>query len=656
MTTATLYTRTAKGEQEAATTSPELARYFRIVLNAVDGKSTVEALRGRFDYMSASELDDALAALAGEGYIRLAALASGVPSAPEGMGEAAAQADEHLRKAQELRAKIRARREGVERSATTVEVSAATRQEPVRREAGEAAAGQSAERARQEAAQQAAREAEARREATERARQEAAEQARRDAEEKARREAAERARREAEEQARRSAEDAADAESARQRADNQARLMAEEQAWQEAEEQRKRDEAAEADRRAVADAAQAARSASAKPVKWGKPLALGLVGLVVLGLVVIHLIPFDGQIPAFEKAATAQFQQPVKIGKLHLALLPSMHLRFDGVSVGAAGQISIPRIKASGEMGNLFNEKKTFTSLELESPVLTEEGLGWILFGRSAAGDIAFGDITALNATLASKNVSLPAFDARLPSDGAGGWKAISIVSVDQNLSVELQPDADSIQVAIAAKALRVPFGSTLTLDEFAAKGTANAAGIVLSEFKGFVYGGTLGGTARLKWGSNWSLAGELNAKQIDTALLFPSLLTGGRLAGTAAYVMQGPEATRLFTAPHVEGNFTIPWGTLLQVDLGRLMQGGERRGETKFSEFGGSFVHDRGATEVRALRLSQGTMLVSGTAAVDLERAVRGRFAADLKLSREQRRANLTLSGTLDKMEWNRQ
>lgn len=94
----------------------------------------------------------------------------------------------------------------------------------------------------------------------------------------------------------------------------------------------------------------------------------------------------------------------------------------------------------------------------------------------------------------------------------------------------------------------------------------------------------------------------------------------------------------------------------MLGADLGSLVQGGEKRGDTKFTDLSASFLHEAGATQFRQVRFGQGGMSASGTVEVDADRNVRGRFAADLKLSTELRRANLAVSGTLKKVEWRRQ
>ena len=666
MNSMTIYIKTSKGEREAGAEAPELASDLFGILISIDGKHPVDSLYKQFDDLSVEAFDEGLAALVAGDYIRDSA-----QSNDSGADQSTLSGVESMRKAQALRAKIRARREGTEHSALATGVmdrqsedrGASDDQHLVR---------EAAERARQEAEEQVRVAGEgARREALERSRQEAEEQARRIAEDEARRHAAEQAQREVEDRARRDAEELARQEALEQErldfaieakrvreeeAEAHARWLAEQNAWREAEEKLKREEQTVARDRASVRTGKQTRMAVPDMVRqWGKALALGVLALVAGGLAAIHLISFDGQIPQFEKSLTGQFQQPVKIKALRLGLVPQNYVRLEGVSIGSEGQLRVSRITLTGGLGNLFSDKKEFRSVDLDSPVLTDESLGWLLFGQSSARNMVFGQVSALNATLESKDVSFPAFDAKLQSDDEGAWKSISIESQDKNLSLELTPKGRSVQVDVKAKSFKVPFGSTLTLDEMVANGIADRSGLVLAEFKGYAHGGILSGNANLKWGANWTLDGEVNAKQVDTARLVPQLQDGARLAGKATFVMQAPEATKLFAAPRLEGNFNIPRGTLLGADLGSLLQGGGARGDTKFTDLAGSFSHDRGATQFRQVSLRQGTMTATGMFDVDTEQNVRGRFAADLKLAAELRRANLTLSGTLKKLEWRR-
>jgi autotransporter translocation and assembly factor TamB len=268
---------------------------------------------------------------------------------------------------------------------------------------------------------------------------------------------------------------------------------------------------------------------------------------------------------------------------------------------------------------------------------------------------MSFGDISASGASIDSKRVNLPAFDAKLQTGGEGAWKTISITSTDKNLELQLTAKGQSAQIEAKARSFKLPFGSTLMLEDFVANGTADRTGLVVTDFKGFIYGGTLSGNATLKWGPVWSLAGDVSAKQIDTARLIPDLMTSARLEGKAAYAMRASEPAKLFDTARAEGSFAIPRGTLLGLDLGSVLQGGSTRGDTQFSELGGGFVHDQGAIQLRQLRMSQGNMSASGSVDIDPEKKIRGRIAAELRLSTDLRRANLSVSGTPSKLEWQR-
>ncbi len=664
MNTEVIYCRTEKGEREAVTGGHALAPDVFRLLQAIDGSSTVESLRGKLGHLSAEQLEEALDTLAGDDFIE--ELES--PTSENGAGQSVSSAAEAQRRALALRAKIKARREKADRLAPEADAGEsqgklATQDENearAREDAESKLQREAEERAREEAAANARREAEERareeaaanalREAEERARQEAEAKARRDAAALVQQEAEAAARRQAEEQARFEAE-----ERARQEAELRDRLAAEDAARQaEEEKNRKSEKKAKARKRSKDKSASASGNAILGWLRvWGRGLAFGLVALVAIGLGLLHLISFDGQIPRFEKALTGQFQQPVKIKALHLSLLPRPHLRLEDVSVGAAGQIRVARIKAMGSIGNLFSDSKVFNAVELDSLLLDDEALGWVLFGKPLARDVLAGQISVLNAKLESKYLSLPDFSAVLKADDGGVWTSIALESLDKSFSLKLAPQGEKVQLGIDAKSFKVPFGAAFTLEDWVAKGTADRNGIVLSEFKGFVVDGFLSGDARLEWGANWSLSGDLQAKQMDAALLAPGALSDARLAGTAKYAMQAQEAAKLFAAPRLEGTIVIPRGTLLGVDIGRLLQGRGTRGTTRFVDLGANFVHERGATQLRQLRFGEGVMSASGTVDIDADSKVRGRLAVDLKLGTDQRRANLALSGTAASIEW---
>ena len=98
-----IYIRTGKGERALAE-SGELAPGLDKILGAIDGRSSIDVIRGRLDKISAGLVDVGLEALVEGELIRDVASAEPVSTSTP--------AEEHARKAQELRDKIRDRRKG----------------------------------------------------------------------------------------------------------------------------------------------------------------------------------------------------------------------------------------------------------------------------------------------------------------------------------------------------------------------------------------------------------------------------------------------------------------------------------------------------------------------------------------------------------------
>ena len=593
--------------------------------------------------------------------------------------QARREAEEQARREAEEQARReaeeRARREAEEQARREAEEQARREaEERARREAEEQARRKAEEQARREAEEQARREAEeqARRETEERARREADEQARREAEEQARREAEEQARREAEEQARREAEEQARREAeeqARREAKEQARREAEEQARREAEEQARREAEDEARREAEtlrmpeAELETWASSAPASsprlyemPGKWRRRIAVGLFVLIAAAFGLIHLVPFDEQRSHLEKTAAAQFHQPVTIKALHLSLLPQPHWRLEGIAIGGEGQIKVAQLNAIAALATLFSDSNVFDELEIDTAVLGDEGLSWLLFGKPQQQDLKLARINARNVRLESKHIAMPAFDAKMGVGEDGKWQTIHLEAAEGELRMDLQPMAESVEIDFTAASYRLPFGSALVIKDLQAKGIVRPGELAVTGFSGRLYGGVLRGNSSLKWGSSWTLNGEWSGKQIDAAQLAPGLVEEGNLEGRGLYSFHAEDANKLFANRRLDGNFIIRKGSLRGVDIGNLLKGERGGGRSQFSEIAGSFAVDSGRIQLRRLRLAAGMMSANGDVKVDADKNVRGRFTVDLKSPVVQRSATLVVSGTLKEPRFNRE
>jgi hypothetical protein len=318
------------------------------------------------------------------------------------------------------------------------------------------------------------------------------------------------------------------------------------------------------------------------------------------------------------------------------------------VSVGNEGQLKAARVNAVAELGSMFGDKKAFSSIELESPVLGEQGLLGLLFGKPAGQDFKVESITAKNAKLESKTFILPALDAKISMGEDGAWRKIALETPDHKTSLTLKPDAEGAALEVETNAFSLPFSPSFILENFVASGQIRRGELRLNEFKGGIYDGYLSGNASLKWGADWSLNGEVSVRAMDPARFVPALLEQGKLEGKAAYSMRAKSYDELYESPRLEGTFDILKGNLLGVDLGRMLQGGGAGGKTAYAELSGGFVREAGRTQLRQLNLVSGPVYAGGSAEVDAAKRVSGRFVVELKSPVAHARANLALSGTL--------
>ena len=549
--------------------------------------------------------------------------------------QARREAEEQARRAEEDRARqeaeARAKAEAEEQARKAAEERARHEQEERDRKEAE-------ERVRREAEEQARREAEeqARRVEEDRARQEAEARARAEAEARAKAEAEEKARREAEERARREQE-----ERDRKEAEERARREAEEQARREAEEQA-RWEAEEKARKAAAERVPAVPKA---PVKWGKWLALGLV-LVIGGTVAaVSLMSFNDRIPAFEEAASAQLQQPVKIKALRASFLPHAEWRFEGVTIGNSGQVVAARVTVPTSLGDLFDQSaNALESLRVDGAVVNAEGLEWLLFGRSQSPTLKLRQLQANNVRLELPATKLPAFDATLEVGDDGNWRRIGIVGADQKIELNLT-GGDTVRLEMKLKGSPLPFSGSPVFDELTASGMLDRRGLQFDEFNAALHGGSLSGKARLAWGPAASIEGTATARMIDIGKPFAGLLESGRLEGKADFLLPIHDNGNAMAMRRFAGDFSIDKGTLSGIDFGRMLKG-ESGGKTQFRKLTGHVTHQDGRTQLRKLVFDVGTINATGTADINDQGDIRGQLNIMLNIGATRQRTQVVLSG----------
>ena len=407
----------------------------------------------------------------------------------------------------------------------------------------------------------------------------------------------------------------------------------------------KRDQKALAGRVAARQREQASVVVSAKggrPRKWGKPAAIALFVVLVGGLGAINLMPVSTG--DYEKAAAEAMGVPVKIGSARMSVLTGIEMKFDNVAIGDSAKIRL--VRGFPEFGSLFGGRKAFSRIELEGVSASQAQIADAVLGKVSGANLQIGRVTVKQLSLEGP-LKLPPLDVEAEVGGSGGFQTVKLTGGDK-IQVQLSPAGNDIAFEISAGSLALPFVPALTLLDFGMKGTANRAGMTATEFDGRIYDGVISGNARIRWGANWTVEGDLRARALKAAVFAPALVSEGRVEGKGSYSMSGRDPAALGDAAHVQGEFTIEKGVLGSFDLTRALQtgGAQAGGRTVFNELTGQGVYDKGAVQLRNVAIAAGAMNANASLDIDANGGLSGRVAADVKTPTQTLRATVTLSG----------
>jgi len=364
-----------------------------------------------------------------------------------------------------------------------------------------------------------------------------------------------------------------------------------------------------------------------QPIKWGRPVALGLFTLLAAGVVVLNVLPQP--IAEYERLASDALGTPVKIGAARMWVLTGVEMRFERVQVGES--IRIAEVRAVPELGALLSGNKAFSRIEIDKLNLPQELLGGALFGVMKSDRLRVARVVAKGLKLEGP-LTLPAVDAdmQIGSDG----RVLSVRLTGERTSGQLTPRGDGMAFEVALGSFTPPFLEKLSITDFGMKGSANRQDLTLSEFDGRLYDGTVVGKARIQWGAQWIVQGEIQGRTMNAAVFAPRLVSEGRFEGKGRFALAGPDLARLGEGARLEGSFTVSKGALGTFDLSRALQStsAQASGRTPFSELSGSGALANGALALRDLRLASGILSATGSLDVDPSGGLSGRINAELR------------------------
>ncbi len=363
-----------------------------------------------------------------------------------------------------------------------------------------------------------------------------------------------------------------------------------------------------------------------QPTRWGKPVAIFLFLTLAIGAGVANFVPLDAA--EYERVASEAVGAPVKIGAARMRVLTGVQLRFERVSVGDVAKIA--EIRAVPELTSLLGNDKVFTRLEFEQAVVQQAALADVLFGTMKQGRLQVARVVAVGARFEGP-LALPPMDVDA-SVGPSG-KVFTVRLSGERIDGLVTPREQSVGFEVTMASFDVPFVDKLTLAEFGMKGSAERSGMS-AEFDGRLYDGTVVGKARLEWGAQWSVQGEIQGRSMNAAVFAPQMVSQGRFDGKGRFAMSGAEPAQLGNTTRLDGEFTVTKGALGSFDLSRALQSSSAQasGRTPFTELEGRVSLAGGALAFRDLRLRSGLLGARGTLDVDAKGGLSGRVDAELR------------------------
>ncbi len=388
-----------------------------------------------------------------------------------------------------------------------------------------------------------------------------------------------------------------------------------------------------------------APSRRGRPGSWGRPVAITLIVLLAAAIGVAHVMPISTE--DYERAASEALGRPVKIGSARLSLMTGLQLRFKDVKIGDG--MTIASVVGSPELAALRGEKKIFSRIDLEGVKLPQEALGEALFARVQGDNFAVGRIVVKQLELDGPAPLPKPLEADLVFASDGKLRSATVRGPD-TLLARLAPKDSSIEFEMTASGFPLPVVPEVTLSDFGMKGTASQRGMSIGEWGGKLFGGTISGTANVRWGRTWNVEGLITARNINAAVFAPALLSEGKAEGSGKFSMSGAEPSKLANAGRIEGSFTVSMGVLGSFDLPRAIQTSGRtvNGRTQFAEMNGQGVYDRGAVALRNVTIGAGALNAGASADIAQSGALSGRIVADMRTASQTLRATLNLGGTV--------
>lgn len=397
-------------------------------------------------------------------------------------------------------------------------------------------------------------------------------------------------------------------------------------------------------------------------LRFLRGVAILILLLAAVALAALHVVPLQ---PVSDRIATdlsARLGEQVTAGVSYFSLFPKPRVRVDGVTIGSSLGAKVREVRAYPDITELVNGKIVFPTVELDGVSMSAES-AQRTFARLTSGAVAAstGAVPVGMTSLSAKRVEvastppIPPFDLQLSFGPNGAVRTFSGDTADGTWRFTGDMGKQPGAISITGRNTAMPFGLAFPVAEITGSGSVSGASVDLTKLEGVAAGGQMSGTFRADWTKDVKISGDIGmagarADEVLTALS-RDVSVKGKL--NAKINVTGEAPTYAGIEPRYSGQFDVAQGSIGNVDLVGAMQAAQATavgGITKFEDMTGSFSTSGDGISFRGVKVAGGVLAAQGAFLVGKNGALSGRVDTQLRSSVAQDRAGFEISGSVAK------
>jgi len=368
-----------------------------------------------------------------------------------------------------------------------------------------------------------------------------------------------------------------------------------------------------------------------------------------------YVLPTSQYISTIEKIASDSVGEPVKVGSLHVSLLPIPNLDASNITIG-----NTIKIKSAILTFSMFT---SFSSDDLRKieligvnilPSAYDRIIKWTRLSN-APPLTNLKQIQLKSTKLEFKNIAVPLLNGNIDLVNGSKFSRASFATSDDNIKINVTPKRNGFLLNISAKEWKPSHSSSMTFSNFDAKAITGKDSFHIDELDGRIHDGVFKGAASAKWSDGWIIKGKLEMKRINfekaTKSFDSDIPVGGNLTSNIEIASEAPVFEQLYDALHINGVFQLQNG-FVKVDLGNSIRsisiGNIAGGQTKFNELSGAIEVTGKTYQLRQLKLSSGILSAEGDLDIGPSKELSGKVISNLKGAHTMTSGPVSLEGTI--------